>query len=105
MTSKPTKPRKLGDVVIWSSQASGTSSLKQGTIVAVVLPEISPNRIVREVVKRYGASDAAFGWGTARNHISYVVLVERGPTRKPKLYWPRASQLNLVGTNKKLLKD
>mgnify|MGYP006969506354 CR=1 FL=1 len=85
---------KVGDKVIWRSQAAGTPKVKEGTIVGVIPTYVNPQLVIHDFCSEYGAS-SAFGFGKERNHESYVVLVKNGK-RKPKIYWPRVSKLSLV---------
>jgi hypothetical protein len=85
---------KVGDKVAWTSQAKGVKTEKHGEIVAVVPACWSINGIHREIVKATGAS-STWGGGMPRDHESYLVLVRQGGARKPKLYHPRVSALEL----------
>jgi hypothetical protein len=73
------KQLKRGDIVTWTSQAAGASKAKTGEIVEVVAA---------------GARPPGKGWGWARDHESYLVRVPVG--KRTRLYWPRASRLELA---------
>jgi hypothetical protein len=70
---------KVGDKVTWTSQANGCTRTKVGEVVEMVPASEMP-------ISKVPRSTAL-----PRNHTSYVVRVP-----KRGLYWPRASQLNLV---------
>jgi hypothetical protein len=80
---------KVGDKVRWVSHARGRWTEKIGEVVEVV----PPNRGV--LLSKYRGSYALGSFSSKSNprlHKSYVVAVpvEEG---RPKLYWPRANQL------------
>ncbi|MFF3704728.1 MULTISPECIES: hypothetical protein [Pseudomonas] len=72
---------KKGDRVTWLSSAGGSWKEKTGIVVKVV---------------KAGESPKVAGSGWPRDHESYVVEVPQGTTgkAKPRLYWPRATQLS-----------
>ena len=72
----------VSDRVQWTSQAQGSWIEKIGTVVEVVPAGKRPEKI-----------PSGSGWGFARKHLSYVVEVDQGGRRRPKLYWPVASLL------------
>ncbi|MFA5048709.1 MAG: hypothetical protein WC516_06815 [Patescibacteria group bacterium] len=84
---------KVGDEVMWSSQASSFEKVKQGVVVGIVPKGVHVHRgfLVRgtEHLMKYNKSRLGDGYG--RDHESYLVLVN-----DKYLYWPRVSQLNLV---------
>lgn len=82
---------KLGDRVMWQSQAAGGWKEKTGTIIKVVL---AGEEVVPRMLTSNGAR-SAFGYGSPRNHESYIVSVPQGTTgkAKPVLYWPVVSKL------------
>jgi len=82
----PDKGLSLGLEVSWSSQAGGYTKTKRGTIVAVILPGELPDR------SRFLSLYKDSGVGSSRDHVSYVVAVEKGKG-KPRFYWPRTSAL------------
>jgi hypothetical protein len=79
---------KVGDKVRWISHARGRWLEKVGEVVEVV----PPNRGVRLSKYKGAYALGSFSKSNPRLHESYVVAVpvENG---KPKLYWPRANQL------------
>lgn len=83
---------KLKDEVSWKSQSAGSWTEKIGRVVAVVP---AGERVKNHIPDGVDAS-IEFDGGLARKHESYLVLVDRGPTRKPFLYWPVVSQLRPV---------
>lgn len=90
----PTKKFKKGQKVYWTSQAAGSSKTKHGTIVAVVPGGTDPRRVVHELpakLKNKLTEGSFYGYGTGRDHDSYLVAVE-GKT-KTQLYWPLVSKL------------
>ena len=80
----------LGDEVRWTSQSSGTTAEKIGTVVAVVKPDAIP-----PVTSTAGDCMAVsmYGGGAVRRHESYLVLTINGNRRR--IYWPRVSALKL----------
>lgn len=87
------KTFRVGDLVTWTSQSSGSTMTKTGRIVVVLGPDSDPLWNPECNPKKHAAT-ARYGGGIPRNHESYVVLVEKG--RRRILYWPRVSQLRLV---------
>jgi len=79
---------EVGDKVCWISHSRGKWIKKQGEIVEIVPPQ----RGVMLDKYRGKYNLGSFSKGMPRLHESYVVAVsvEKG---KPKLYWPRANQL------------
>lgn len=90
---------KIGQTVMWTSQARGGVTNKTGTIIAVVLPSQYPEDAL---------DSGAPGWaplyrannikhsGKPRSAVSYVVAVKVGSQpdkNKPALYWPNARKL------------
>lgn len=98
MSKKVLPQFKLGDTVRWSSHGGWVGKVthreKIGEVVAVVQPGVCPSRQLGVLVEKHGAK-SMWGGGFARAHESYIVLVDRGPGRKPDLYWPRVSGLGL----------
>lgn len=82
---------KVGDKVRWVSHARGRWKEKVGEIIEVV----PPNHGV--VLSKYRGKYilSRFGKSNPRLHTSYVVAVP-SKSGKPKLYWPRANQLEPV---------
>jgi hypothetical protein len=79
---------KVGDKVRWISHARGRWVEKVGEVVEVV----PPHRGVRLSKYRGDYILSSFSKSNPRLRESYVVAV---PVKdgKPKLYWPRANQL------------
>ncbi len=84
---------KLGDIVQWESQSSGTRWRKKGEIIAVVPPGGDPCNLP---IAARGNYKIMFDGGP-RNHESYVVLVGGSEQQYGALYWPRVKHLELVG--------
>ena len=82
---------RVGDRVRWVSHSRGRWIEKFGEIIEVVPPQRGV--VLGKYRGRYNLS--SFSKGMPRLHESYVVAVqvEKG---KPKLYWPRANQLEPV---------
>lgn len=90
---------QLGDTVKWNSQAGGVRTTKQGTVWAVV-PICG---ILKKVLKPWMESSYWKNYqpmfdfsGAPRLIESYVICVPSTGKAKPKLYWPRVSELVLV---------
>lgn len=85
---------QVGDSVRWVSHSRGKWVEKVGQVVEVVPPQRGV--MLSKYRGKYNIS--SFSRGMPRLHISYVVAV---PTDngKPKLYWPRANQLEPVSRN------
>jgi len=85
---------KVGDLVEWDSHASGYCVRRKGKIKYAVAPRaaVYPGAFMPEFTTMFD------GDGMPRNHESYLVEVPGGktPKAKPKLYWPRVSQLRKV---------
>jgi len=73
----------VGDIVKWKSQSAGVWKEKTGTVVAVVLAGVPPNR----ALEAFGIKGRIRFPGNARDHDSYVVRAGG------RLYWPRVSLL------------
>ena len=83
---------KKGDKVEWDSTSNGSTTSKQGEVVAVVPPKGNPptGRFTGHVLRTDGG-------GLPRDHESYLVSVPGpGPKAKPRMYWPRVSALKPV---------
>jgi hypothetical protein len=76
---------KVGDKVVWTSQAAGYTRTKRGVIIAVVPAKNDPRRFMPAGCKLDGP-------GLSRDHESYLVRSDRRG-----LYWPRVSALKPVG--------
>lgn len=73
---------KVGDSVIWTSQAGARSKTKTGIVVQVVPPRGYPDRAIYPSLHASG--------GLCRRQESYVVMVGKKP------YWPRVKHLKSV---------
>lgn len=69
--------------VKWTSSANGVTKEKVGRIVEIVPAGARPVISVDSTA-------------TPRDHVSYVVKVDMGSTRKPKFYLPRVSALTVL---------
>jgi hypothetical protein len=79
------------DIVTWTSSAAGSAKTKTGKVVRVVPAGAMPR--MNEVADLYDATNN-YGGGSARDHVSYLVLVPGATERsRQKLYWPVASLL------------
>ena len=85
---------KLGDNVRWVSHSRGKWLEKAGKIIEVVPPQRGV--MLDKYKDKYNLN--SFSKGMPRLHESYVVAVPT-ETGKPKLYWPRANQLEPVDSN------
>jgi len=88
---------KIGDRVEWASQAGSYEKIKSGW-VAEIVPAATGCYAVRDRVaaltKAHNCGKAAFGYGGARKHDSYLIIVDfPGTKKKPRVYWPVASKL------------
>jgi hypothetical protein len=83
---------KVGDNVKWSSQAMGGWKEKTGEVVQVVP---AGGRVEPRALQSRLKARSALGYGSPRNHESYIVAVAGGTTdkAKPVLYWPVVSKL------------
>lgn len=96
----------IGEIVSWSSSANGTTKEKRGKVVAIVDgKEKNDGTRLSFVLPSYGQYNLnnvpQFLW---RLGESYIIAVEsdaspRDYKRKPKLYWPRTSQLRKVDSD------
>jgi hypothetical protein len=87
----------LGDEVYWKSQANGSTKRKRGKVVGAVSANRPMYLMDLRIILGKGFEDkysvvAEFGF-MSRPHKSYLVAVDQGGKRKPKLYWPRVSKL------------
>lgn len=99
---------KIGDLVEWTSQASGSTTTKQGTIVMVLPADFKLNQnvsMVDNLVKSLNCSPFdARKLSNFRGTESYLVGVNKNFQdtwlmrygTKSKLYWPHVSGLKLV---------
>jgi hypothetical protein len=72
---------KVDDKVVWTSQAAGRTSTKEGVIIAVVIAGKLPTRSFK----------IDMGTCIPRKEESYVVYVPA----KNRYYWPRVKNLKL----------
>lgn len=89
-------PFILGQIVQWVSQGSGTSALKEGTIVAIVPEGVYPHTVAQQFGDFYNTKPLR-GFGLPRKGETYLVAVRNGKG-KAKLYWPRVAKLAIVET-------
>ena len=91
--TRPIRPAcpalRVGDMVEWGSQSRGRLTYKEGWVVAVVPPEISPSACLPA---GYRPVDGA-GFGMYRRHESYLVATR---LKRKQAYWPRVHTLRLV---------
>lgn len=90
MSRNGTRPKfALNTRVEWESQAGGRTKRKEGIVFAILPPGTCP-----------AVSSSGKGWGGARDHESYVILVERpyknGRGVAKEYYWPVVSVLRSV---------
>ena len=81
---------KLGDRVVWTSQAGGYIREKSGEIIEVVPPKEMPKTKVKDP-------------GIWRSHESYVVRASyqnRHGRKRTTNYWPRVQQLSIPDPDK-----
>lgn len=103
----PTAETVVGDEVEWTSQAQARVKTKRGVIVFIVPPAVHP-WASGDHLGLYGEPDHpanAFNpapmrgamYSLTRRHESYIVAVPTKSGRgRPRLYWPRVSQLRRV---------
>ena len=93
LVTRPIRPAcpalRVGDMVEWGSQSKGHLTYKEGWVVAVVPPEISPSACLPA---GYRPVDGA-GFGMYRRHESYLVATR---LKRKQAYWPRVHTLRLV---------
>jgi hypothetical protein len=80
----------IGDTVEWTSQSSGFTTTKRGTVVVIV----PPKKEAWPLIPKKHSLMSEF-W-LPRDHESYLVSVPQGGKRKPKVYWPVVSKLKKV---------
>ena len=84
---------RVGDNVQWRSKSRAFWKEKVGVVVEVVAPgRVPPYGML---AAKYAVSSPGYA-GAPRKKTSYVVLVPQGGFRRAKLYWPLASQLDLL---------
>jgi hypothetical protein len=96
MKKKPTF--KIGDQVTWSSQSRGVRTTKTGMVIARILTGRLPLKAIAKLADRY---TSRYGGGMSRDHVSYLVGVDGQNGRKPELYWPLVTVLELVSARPK----
>lgn len=85
---------RIRDKVQWISQAAGTYKIKEGKVAFVIPAGVPVDSIMRGIMAK--EFTLMFDPGTyPRVDQSYMVVVKDGK-HKPKLYWPRTSQLEKV---------
>jgi len=72
---------RVGDPVIWTSQAQGHIKTKQGVVLEIVPAGLRPS------AERFPSLYKGAGAGSARKNLSYVVRANG------RVYWPIASNL------------
>ena len=90
---------KIGDVVTWKSQSSGSTTRKVGKVVYIVNRKDTPFRTAKN--KFPGHRRMFDGWripGSFGTERGYFVEVRDGKTdrAKPKLYMPYPDKLELA---------
>lgn len=74
----------VGDKVTWSSQSQGSWKEKTGIVAAVIPSHSRPN------AEEWPQLFSGVGPGSARRHISYIVIANM------RVYWPIAGKLKRV---------
>ena len=82
---------KIGDRVEWKSQSGSFTTVKRGSIVAIVPIGIRPDDCLPAGFR----CNSKAGYGMYRGHESYLIQVD-GKGRS--LYWPRVKHLHLMAT-------
>lgn len=82
---------KIGDRVEWESQSSSFTTVKRGSIVAIVPVGAQADKCLPAGFRCNSTS----GYGLSRDHESYLIQVD-GKGRS--LYWPRVKYLRLIAT-------
>lgn len=85
---------KVGDKVLWSSQANGSVKIKGGKIEYVIPANTHAKTWLSGIdVRKYFSLRTDF-CGLPRDHKSYLISVPGKSDRaKRLLYWPRVSAL------------
>lgn len=87
---------KIGDKVKWTSQSGGDSTEKQGVITYVISANTRAQNGIRVQAIQQKTHTVMFDGCSSRSHESYIVEVHQPGKRRPKMYWPRVSQLILI---------
>lgn len=88
--SNETQKFKPGDLVTWTSQASGKSKTKQGVLIGMV-PAME--KVLMYVPASYSLRNSnEVVLSQRRNHESYLIQVGKSK----RLYWPLVKYLKLV---------
>lgn len=95
---------KAGDTVTWTSSSQRSTTTKTGKIIAIVPKKTRLDQVITAVIEsRHNISPIRWsyysweeGYAVYRSEPSYLVSVPSNSKAKPKLYWPRVSQLHLV---------
>jgi hypothetical protein len=93
MNTNNEKRFRMGQIVVWDSQAGGHATTKVGRVVGRVPANTNPIDEYRRVVKKFNPADDKIALTAARDHVSYLVLVDQGEGRRPRLYWPLVKNL------------
>lgn len=94
---KPVPEFKVGDEVVWESQAGGSTRAKAGRVAFVVQGGDKSGDAARKFIfdkVKAGTHRSTFGGGGYRPDVSYIVEVDgASPKAKKVLYWPIAKKL------------
>lgn len=96
ISPSPASKFKVGDPVKWSSQAGGSTTKKEGTVIAVIEGGCGSARKAARIMSSFKDTHrSAYGGGSDRPGVSYIVSVAAGKSSKAKdvLYWPIAKNL------------
>jgi hypothetical protein len=85
------KQFRVGDRVVWDSQAGGTHIIKRGVVIAVLRPGEDP--VAVHCAKCPHGPRLSGVPGEPRDHESYLIHEET----KNLIYWPRVAALHLDG--------
>jgi len=91
---------RIGDEVVWTSQANASHITKHGRIVAVVEPGRSLNATLALLPPtgawNLSAIKTSLDADTRRHDAPSYLVAVTPPRGKPRLYWPRVNALKLV---------
>lgn len=94
---------KVGDPVVWSSQAGGCKTTKAGRVLLVVPAGVRPYKALENALGSLSAvlhgyiCHAIDARTLPRKEESYIVEVPGKPKGKWRLYWPTVPNLKLEG--------
>lgn len=83
---------KVGDKVIWTSQAGGSTKTKTGIVWAVLI-DTQALWNARQIAVEQGRHTIMFDGYTMLASKMYIVEVKTTPKAKPRLYLPRPKNL------------